>query len=254
MNSELARVGGFWEHLKHPLDLTTGELKISLRDQKQRLLIQSLFQGAVVAFLASFTRTKALTSAAKTIFALLGLGVAGISFFLLTLALKTQRIYSERNRLLSVQVQNLEETLEKEKKEGAIRHVAEICDQLISFSKESSKCEKMIKLFKDYHLDVNTVFEWHENKQATFLTLASTWNSPVIILKLLELGADPSYKDHEGRNCLHNVLIYSIQDSSLIIDPVLDRFPDLVHVTTTLDGKLYYIWSSVVVLMNHKSW
>lgn len=252
---------GFWEHIRQPLDLNRENLKISFGDQKRKLLIQSLFSGATVTLLTSMIRTKPFTPTAKSGFVLFAAGVTGATFLLLTLVLKTERIYVEINRIFSElikenqalkegqvvieeikkknlaysnQVQDLENALLKFKKPQAMEQVAEICGKRWeeNLSNESEACEKMVTLIQEYELNVNVIFEWGKDKQATFLTIASEHESHKIILKLLELGADPAHKDHLGRNCLHNVIRKATKDPSLVIDDILKRFPDLINVCT----------------------
>lgn len=243
MSSIQGQANGFWEHLRHPLNFHRDNLNISVRDQQVKLLMQSFFCGAIATFLVSLTGSKPLTPASKAGFVLLAVGVTGACFLLLSLSLKLQRVYENMNQSLCKKSKELEEksqelekkskeleereeqALLKEKQPQVIEQIAKMCD-LVSFG-ESEKCEKMVKLIQGYHLDVNTVFEWQNNKNATFLTIASKHDSPKMILKLLELNADPSQKDENGYNCLHNVIRNVFQDLFPILDNILKRYPDL---------------------------
>lgn len=271
MSSVLGQVGGFWEHLRHPLVLHREDLHINLRDQKIKLLMQSLFCGATSTLLAVVARSKPLTQASKAGFVLLAVGVTGASFFLLTLALKVQTVYAEMNRRLSEQIKknnqaskDNQETIEGIKKENqslsekikeieedkqtllkvvkikqleVTQQIALICDSFLDHSEQSAECEKIVKLIQDFHLDVNTFFKWCAIENATFLMLASWHDSPKIILKLLELGADPRHKDDKGYNCLHNMIFVVTKDLFSIIDNILKRFPDLINVG--IEGNKY---------------
>lgn len=232
MSSALSQVGDFWEHLRHPFDWKRDDLKISLHNQKGKILIQSLFCGALATLFASLNKTKPLTKTGKIGFVLLALSVTGASFLLLTLACKTRRIYTEMNRLSEIKKEEERiKALLKEKQE-AMEQVAKICDEELDPSEETAACEQVTKLIQVYHLNINTVFEWNKDKEATFLSIASEYDSPKMILQLLDLGADPTHRDSKGFNCLHNVILNMTENSLPIIDVMLKRFPDLINIPT----------------------
>lgn len=252
--SILSLVCVFREHIRHPLDLQRKDLSISisLRDQKTKLFAHSFFCGTIVAVLG-----KSITQMNKAGFVLLAVSISGISFLLMTLALKIQRVYVEMNRRLSESQTAIEgfkkenqELSEKVKglekrttKEGELLVIEELMKYKFSLNKNidlaDGTSETVDKLIQDYQLDVNTVLKWDctEESETTLLLTACSNDLQPLILKLLDRGVDPSYKDKKGNNCLHTLL----QNGSLsddfftIIDFILKRFPDLINVKTA-DG------------------
>lgn len=257
MSSLLSSVGGFWEHVKHPLDFHRDDLKIniSIRDQKIKLLMLSVFCGAAATFLASLIRSKSLTFANKAGFVLLAVGVTGASYYLLTLALKLQRLFAEMNRGFTEGQASIEgirkehkelseqkQAWLKEKQQLVLQRIAEICyrdyDQDGSAIEELNAREKMVSLIQNNQLDVNSVFKY-DNADTTLLMEASYCTCPKIILKLLELGADPAFKNGDGTNCLYN-LINIESDRKIIVDDILNRFPSLVNVMSPFGYNLLH--------------
>lgn len=167
MNIVSGQIGGIWEHLKHPLDLNRDDLKINLKDQKGKLLMQSIFCGAAATLIASFIRTQPLTPTAKIGFIFLAVGVTETTFLLLTLVLKIEKVYAKMseasakmsevsakmselindNQVLSKKIQELSSDL-KESQE-AIKEMIE--NQIISETdkKEEEKPKDLLKLKDD---------------------------------------------------------------------------------------------------------
>lgn len=268
MSGSLGQVGSLCDS-RHLGDLKSDDLKVRLRDQKRKHIMQSLFCGAAATLLAAFiNRAKPLNSETKVSLVLLGIGVTGISYLLLILSLKIKRIYTEINQFLSekkkenqalkeykeifevikkehgelsYKVKRLEKkykTLLKEQQPKIIQKVAKICEKELDASQENVECEKMVRLIKDFYLDVNATFEWNKDKQATFLTLASETDNYKIILKLLELGASPYPINDIGCNCFHNVIqcmkknYCMTKNNFSIIDYMLKEYPELINIET----------------------
>lgn len=216
------QVGGFWEHLRHPLDFQSNDIKINLRDQKGNLLLQSVFCGAMVSLVASIMKTKPFTPLSKAGFVLLATGVTEAYYFLFTLVLKTQRIYAAshlKNKQLAEQVHKLTLALQLEKKsseileksekelsekekgleefEQAIKLCEEACKSQLEYER-AQKLEQMSKLNKEHQLDVNKVFQW------------------------------AAYQDEKGNSCLH-FLFEKTKFPGLLSKAIIEKFPTLVH-------------------------
>lgn len=236
------QVGGFWEHLRHPLEFQRGDLKINLQDQEGKLLLQSFFCGAVASLLASFIRVKPLTPASKAGFVLLATGVTGACYLLFALALKTQKLYIEthlKNQQLAEQLQKLTsvvkvDSLEKEEPIEPFEQVIKLCEEACDCSEKErpEKCEQMYRMIKDHQLDVNKVFEWRELKKATLLHVAIALenfaNSQQIGIKLYQLGISAEYRDEEGNNYLH-FLCKRIKNATSLTGIIIEKFPELVY-------------------------
>lgn len=214
----------------------------NLREQQRKMLLQSVFCGLIATFIVSLTRNQPLTPASKAGFVLLTGCVTGVSYFLLTLAAKIQRIH-EKMLPLEKRVEELEgiEKARKEKpksaeeKQFAFFQVIKICETDFKSQTTEQRAElyaKISTLIQENQLDINTIFEWKEFKKVNLLRIALSMRNDELAMKLIEMGMSGDYRDETGKTYLHFFAEHCgiHPDSLVLLKAILEKFPELINV------------------------